>query len=183
MRGQGLLEPAAPGLSAVTRVIATPVQDAVARLIRAVWLWPALLMLGLGCYRLTGPVLWRDELSSWSFASRPVPELMRIIRHSDASQLGYYLVLHYWMAVFGDSVAVMRMLSVLAMAAAAACVALAGRRLAGARAGLLAGLLFALVPSSSRFAQEARFYALAVLFAMLATVLLFRALDRPSSAA
>jgi mannosyltransferase len=66
------------------------------------------------------------------------------------------------------------------MAAAAACVALVGRRLAGPRAGLISGLVFALVPSVSRFAQEVRFYALAVLAATLATLLLLRALDRPS---
>jgi mannosyltransferase len=67
------------------------------------------------------------------------------------------------------------------MAGAAACVALIGRRLAGNRAGLLAGLVFALVPSVSRFAQEARFYAFAVLVATLATLLLLRALDRPTA--
>lgn len=152
-------------------------------LLAPVWVWPASLMLLIGGYRLTEPLLWRDELSSWSFASRPVPELADIVRHSDASQLGYYLLLHYWIAVFGDSVAAMRLLSLLAMTGAAACVGLAGRRLAGDRAGLLAGLLFALVPSVSRFAQEVRFYALAVLLAMLATLMLIRALDRPSSVA
>jgi hypothetical protein len=110
-----------------------------AKAVRTVWAGPALLMLAVACYRVTGPELWRDELSSWSFASRPVPELVTIVRHSDASQLAYYLLLHYWMAVFGDSVLAMRMLSVLAMTGAAACVPLVGRRLAGDKAGLLAG--------------------------------------------
>jgi hypothetical protein len=149
---------------------------------RVLWLWPALLMLAVGCYQLTVPDLWRDELSSWSFASRPVPELMAVVRRSDASQLAYYLLLHYWMAAFGYSVLAMRMLSVLAMTAAAACVTLAARKLAGSgaaagRAGLLAGLAFVLIPSVSRFAQEARFYAFEVFAAMLATWLLLRALQ------
>jgi mannosyltransferase len=78
----------------------------------------------------------------------------------------------------------MRALSVLAMAGAAACVTLAGRRLAGTRAGqrtgLLAGLVFALVPSVSRFAQEIRSYGLEVLVATLATLLLLRAMDQPA---
>ena len=99
---------------------------------------------------------------------------------SNPAELVYDLVLHYWMAVFGDSAVAMRMPSVLAMAGAAACVTLAGRRLAGARAGLLAGLVFALVPSVSRFAQEVRFYAPTVLGVALATLLLLRALDAPS---
>jgi mannosyltransferase len=156
-----------------------PWRDLATRARRVVWLWPALLTLVVGLYEVTRPELWRDELSSWSFASRPVPELVMIVHHSDASQLGYYLVLHYWIAAFGDSVFAMRLLSVLAMAVAAACVTLIGRRLADQRAGLLAGLVFALVPSVSRFAQEARFYALEVLVAMIATLALLRAMDRP----
>jgi dolichyl-phosphate-mannose-protein mannosyltransferase len=150
------------------------------RVMRVPWLWPALLTAILGCYQLGRPELWRDELASWSFAIRPVPDLITTARHVDVNHLAYYLLLHYWIAAFGDSVDAMRALSVLAMAGAAACVTLAGRRLAGARAGLLAGLVFALVPSVSRFAQEIRSYALDMLVATLATLLLLRALDQPA---
>src|SRR5271169_5967969 len=148
---------------------------------RLPWAWPALLTLALGFYQMGRPELWRDELASWSFASRPVSNLIASARQTGATQLAYYLLLHVWMAAFGDSADAMRSLSVLAMAAAAACVTLVGRRLAGARAGLIAGLVFALVPSVSRFAQEVRFYAPAVLVATLATLLLLRALDRPTA--
>jgi mannosyltransferase len=154
--------------------------EVAARAMRVAWAWPALLTFVAGCYQLTRPELWRDELSSWSFATRPVPQLVDIVGHSNASQLLYYLLLHYWIAAFGDSAAAMRLLSVLAMSGAAACVTLVGRRLAGARAGLLAGLVFALVPSISRFAQETRFYAFEVLVAMLATLLLLRAVESPA---
>ena len=147
---------------------------------RVPWLWPALLTAILGCYQLSHPELWRDELASWLFATRPVPDLVATARRVDVNHLAYYLLLHYWIAAFGDSVDAMRALSVLAMAGAAACVTLAGRRLAGTRAGLLAGLMFALVPSVSRFAQEIRSYALEVLLATLATLLLLRALDKPA---
>ena len=125
---------------------------------RLPWCWPALVTLAFGFYQVGRPELWRDELASWSFASRPVTEMFSAARHTGATQLAYYLLLHVWIVAFGDSADAMRALSVLAMAAAAACVALVGRRLAGARAGLVAGLVFALVPSVSRFAQEVRFY-------------------------
>ena len=140
----------------------------------------ALLTAILGWYQLGRPELWRDELASWAVATRPVPDLITTARHADANHLVYYLLLHYWIAAFGDSPDAMRALSVLAMAGAAACVTLAGRRLASTRAGLLAGLVFALVPSVSRFAQEIRSYALEVLVATLATLLLLRALDQPA---
>jgi mannosyltransferase len=151
------------------------------RAARVPWCWPALLTLILGFYQVGRPELWRDELSSWSFGTRPLSSLIATARHTGATQLAYYLVLHVWIMAFGDSVDAMRSLSVLAMAAAAACVTAVGRRLAGDRAGLLSGLVFALVPSVSRFAQEVRFYSLEVLVAMLATLLLLRAMDLPSA--
>jgi mannosyltransferase len=148
---------------------------------RVPWCWPALLTLAVGWYQIGRPELWRDELASWSFASRPLSSLIATARHTGATQLVYYVLLHAWIMAFGDSVDAMRSLSVLAMAGAAACVTLVGRRLAGARAGLISGLVFALVPSVSRFAQEVRFYALEVLVATVATLLLLRALERPSA--
>ncbi len=162
----------------VSRTAFDDLADQAARLY---WCWPALATLVLGLYQIGRPELWRDELASWSFASRPVSSMIASARHTGATQLAYYLLLHVWMAAFGDSTDAMRSLSVLTMAGAAACVALLGRRLAGARAGLISGLVFALVPSVSRFAQEVRFYAPAVLVATLATLLLLRALDRPSA--
>jgi mannosyltransferase len=150
------------------------------RAARLPWCWPALVSLVLGLYQMGNPELWRDELASWAFATRSVPGLIASARDTGAGQFAYYLLLHFWIVAFGDSVDAMRTMSVLAMAGAAACVAQVGQKLAGARAGLIAGLIFALVPSISRFAQEVRFYSLEVLVATLATLLLLRALDRPS---
>ena len=159
----------------------TTLGDLAARAARVPWCWPALLSLMLGFYQLGRPELWRDELASWSFGTRSLSSLIATARHTGATQLAYYLLLHIWITAFGDSADAMRSLSVLAMAAAAACVTVVGRRLAGTRAGLFSGLVFALVPSVSRFAQEIRFYSLEVLVATLATLLLMRALDRPSA--
>ncbi len=150
-----------------------------ARARRVWWCWPTLLTVALGFYQIGRPELWRDELASWSLAERPIGAMLATANRIDAAQLPYYLVLHGWMKVFGDSADAMRGLSVLAMAGAALCVTLTGQKLAGTRAGLVAGLIFALVPSVSRFAQEVRFYAIQVLLASLATLLLLRALDRP----
>jgi len=178
---RALRPPARPdGRGTATPASRTVFDDLVDRAARVGWCWSALLTLVLGLYQMGRPELWRDELASWSFASRPLPSLLAAARRSGATQLAYYLALHAWISTFGDSADAMRTLSVLAMAASAACVALVGRRLAGARAGLISGLIFTLVPSVSRFAQEIRFYAFEVLIATLALLLLLRALDRPS---
>lgn len=125
------------------------------------------------------PQLWRDELATWSAASRSLPQLWAMLHNIDAVLGVYYFGLHLWMTVFGDSPTAMRLPSVIAMTVAAGVVALIGRRLAGRTAGLASGFVFALIPSVSRYAQEARPYAFASLFAALATLMFLRAMERP----
>src|SRR4051812_31246641 len=107
-------------------------------------------------YEAARPQPWRDEIASWSAATRTVPEILELGRHIDGVLVPYYLFLHFWIGRFGDSVESMRMPSMIAMTATAAACALLGRRLFGNKAGLLAGLLFAVVPAVSRYGQEIR---------------------------
>ena len=144
------------------------------------WAVPTVVTAALGLYQINVPILWRDELATWSAASRTLPQLWAMVHHVDAVLGLYYLGLHLWMAVFGTSAAALRLPSALAMTGAAAVVALTGKRLGGTRVGLISGLIFAVVPSVSRFAQEARPYAFATLFTALATLLLLRAMERPT---
>ncbi|GHI84693.1 glycosyltransferase family 39 protein [Streptomyces xanthophaeus] len=144
-----------------------------------VWLLPLLATLASGLFRISTPVLWHDELATLSVIRRPRGALLDMLQNVDAVHGAYYLLMHYWMVAFGESPAVLRLPTVLAMAAAAACVALAGKRMFGARAGLTAGLVFALIPAVTRYAQEIRSYSFVVLVAALALVLLLRALERP----
>jgi mannosyltransferase len=145
-----------------------------------VWGAPAVLTAALGLAAINVPILWRDELATWSAASRTLPQLWAMVHNVDAVLGIYYLGIHLWMAAFGDSAAAMRLPSVLAMTAAAAVVGLTGKRLGGTRVGLISGLIFAVIPSVSRYAQEARPYAFATFFAALATLLFLRAMERPS---
>ena len=161
--------------------VAAPEHEAPRRPVVAwlTWAAPAVVTAALGLFEIGVPQLWRDELASWSAASRTVPQLWAMLHNIDAVLGFYYFGLHLWMAVFGDSAAAMRVPSVIAMAGAAAVVALIGRRLAGGVAGLASGLIFALIPSVSRYAQEARPYAFAMFFAALATLMFLRAMERP----
>src|SRR5512142_3339057 len=106
------------------------------------WVAPTVLTAALGLYEVGVPQLWRDELASWSAASRTLPQLWATLHNIDAVLGVYYFGLHLWMTVFGDSATAMRLPSVFAMAAAAAVVALIGRRLGGGVAGLASGLVF-----------------------------------------
>ncbi|MEV0530291.1 glycosyltransferase family 39 protein [Kitasatospora sp. NPDC050463] len=150
------------------------------RALGQVWLWPALAMLCVGGYRLGTPELWRDEVATWTVATRSLGDLLGLLGHIDASNGAYYLLMHVWTSVFGDSAIALRLPSVLAMAGAAAFVALTAQRLFGGRvAAVGGGLLFTAVPLVSRYAQEARSYALVTCAVAAATWLLLRALERP----
>ncbi|MFJ8214847.1 glycosyltransferase family 39 protein [Streptomyces sp. NPDC096033] len=145
------------------------------------WLWAALLTLAVTVFRAGTPQLWRDELASWDAASRSTGELIGMLGHVDAVSGLYYLLLHCWVSVFGDSAAMLRLPSGLAMAGAAALVVLIARALFDRRTAVFAGLLFALLPAVTRYGTEARSYAFVVLAVTAATWLLLRALERPSA--
>lgn len=59
--------------------------------------------------------------------TRSPSQLFATLHNVDGSLGAYYLVMHGWTIVFGDSPAALRMPSALAMAGAAACIALLGR--------------------------------------------------------
>ena len=145
-----------------------------------VWLPPALLTLAVTVTGLGSAQLWRDELATWSAATRSPGDLARLAGTIDAATGPYYLLMHGWTAVFGDSTIALRVPAVLAMTVAAGLLAVLGARLVDRRGGLFAGLLFAVLPGTSRYGQEARPYALATMLAVLATLLLVTALRRPS---
>ncbi|WP_372492221.1 glycosyltransferase family 39 protein [Micromonospora cabrerizensis] len=145
-----------------------------------VWLPPALLTLAVTLTGLGSAQLWRDELATWSAATRSPADLARLAGTIDAATGPYYLLMHGWTRVFGDSTIALRAPAVLAMTVAAGLLAVLGARLVDRSAGLLAGLLFAVLPGTSRYGQEARPYALATMLAVLATLLLVTALRRPS---
>jgi mannosyltransferase len=128
------------------------------------------------------PSLWTDELATWGMATTPWAEFWPVLRYVDAVLAPYYIFMRAWVGLFGDSDVSLRIPSMLAMIAAAGLVGVIGNRLAGRRAGIIAGAVFAVLASTSRFAAEARPYAFTVLAACVATWLLLRAWDRPSPA-
>ncbi|GAA1611130.1 glycosyltransferase family 39 protein [Actinoplanes couchii] len=91
----------------------------------------------------------------------------------DAVLTPYYAILK----VLGG----LRLPSLIAMVLTSIVVVAIGRRVSGDTAGLLAGSLFAVLPVTSRYAQEARPYALVMLFAALALLALLRLLEEPSA--
>jgi mannosyltransferase len=144
-----------------------------------VLLVPALLTLVIGAWGLSASSYWRDEAGTLDALARPVPALLRMLTNVDAEHGAYYLLMWPIVHTFGTAEIVLRLPSLLVMTAAAAGVAALGRRLHSPRAGLLAGLVFAVLPQVSRYGQEGRSYAFVLACAVLASYLLVRATDEP----
>ncbi|WP_446210200.1 glycosyltransferase family 39 protein [Micromonospora sp. IBSANI012] len=126
----------------------------------AAWLVPALLTVALYLVRAGAPAPSTEDAPAWGSAGSA---LMR------------------WSAeVLGTPGPAVRAVSMVAITAAAALVGLLAARLFTPRVGLLAGVIFALLPTSTRYAQEVQPYALTVFAAVLATFLLVLAVDRPT---
>jgi mannosyltransferase len=147
---------------------------------RFFWAWPAGLMLVLSLYQITRPALWADELATWGAVRLGWGPLFRLLGNVDAVVGPYFVVTKAWTSLAGTSTFALRLPSAVAMVAATALLTVLGARLVSVRVGMLAGLAFALVPTTSRYAQEARPYAFVILFAVLATLALVWLLDRPS---
>ncbi|MFF5974855.1 glycosyltransferase family 39 protein [Streptomyces sp. NPDC012769] len=142
---------------------------------RRPYLWPIpvawTLAFGLWGLSRQGSV-WRDEAATWQVAERSTADIVRMLEHVDVVHGLYYLLMHGLFACFGPGTTVLRLPSVLAMAVAAACVTVIGRRLAGTWAGLGAGLALGLLPAVQFHLQEGRPYALVAAGAGIATLLL-----------
>jgi mannosyltransferase len=137
---------------------------------------PPVVMFGLGLWRITGPSYWRDEAATMTAVRRPFHELLRMMGNVDAVHGVYYMIIWVVVRLGGTGELVTRLPSAVAMACAAAAVAALGRRLVSPRAGLAAGLLFAVLPQISLYAQDAREYAAVTALAATGSYLLVRAL-------
>ncbi|KUL30424.1 glycosyltransferase family 39 protein [Streptomyces regalis] len=142
------------------------------------WPIPLLWTLALGLWGLSRQhSVWRDEAATWQVARRSVGDIWHMLGQVDAVHGLYYLLMHALFEWFGPSTTTLRLPSVLAMAVAAACVAVIGRRLAGTWAGLAGGLAFGLLPAVQSYLQEGRPYALIAAGAGISTLLLVTVLQ------
>lgn len=141
---------------------------------------PALAVAAVGLVGARTREMWEDEYATYHAITISWTDLGRLFTHLDIVHAAYYMLMRGWIAVAGDSLLALRVPSIAALALTAAVTVLIGRRLVSTPVGVVAGLLLAVVPAVSRYAQEVRSYALVTLLATLSTCLLLRALDRPS---
>jgi hypothetical protein len=143
----------------------------------------------LGAYEMSA-----DEGASWAAAVQPsVAEVIEAQRHLNPAELGLHdVTLHYWMYVFGGSVAAMRALSALASTAAIALTFFACRELFALDDPLdtksegreitaaLAALILAVNLITIKYARELRMYPLMLALVIAQAACFLRAARRGS---
>ncbi len=123
-----------------------------------------LLAFALRVYALDAPSLWSDEGTSVALASLSVEAIVNgAVR--DIHPPLYYLLLHFWMPLVGQSEFAVRFLSVLAGVLVVAVVFRIASSVFDNRVAILAACLAALAPFQVYYSQEARMYIWVTLWA------------------
>jgi 4-amino-4-deoxy-L-arabinose transferase-like glycosyltransferase len=133
--------------------------------------------LSLRVFHLGAESLWLDETASVWIASRP---LRGVLAGELTNPPLYYLLLHFWIAVFGGGEAAIRWFSVWPSLAAVLLIYVLGKRLYDHRVGLLGAGLAAVSPYQIYYAQEARAFSLLLFLSLCSTLALHVAFVRPA---
>jgi len=130
--------------------------------------------------------LWLDETLTVNIARLPLGDIPGALKQDGAPPLTYVL-LHFWIGVFGTSTTAVRALSAVWGLVALPLAYLVGRRVGrsrgpyGSRVTAWATLLLvASSPFAARYATETRMYALQIVLVLLGFLVLTNLLDRPN---
>jgi uncharacterized membrane protein len=134
----------------------------------------------LRIYHLDFQSLWIDELFSVVF-SGPNESMSEIVAAwaNDVHPLGYPLLLHAWLVVFGNTGLAARALSVVFGVAGVGAMYFVGRRCFDARTGAIAAILTTVNSFHIAYSQDARSYSLLFLVAALSYWAFIRVLSQP----
>jgi hypothetical protein len=128
---------------------------------------------------LTKSDLWFDEALAVNISRLPLSELQEALRQDGAPPL-YYVLLHFWIEVFGTGDFAVRALSGVVSVAALPLAYLAGKRIGGRAVAWWSVLLLAASPYAVRYATESRMYALVMILVLWGYLALRRALEKPT---
>ena len=139
----------------------------------------AALVVALALHFITRSDLWFDEALTVNIARLPLSELGDALRQDGAPPL-YYVLLHFWINVFGHGDVAVRALSGVIAVASLPLAYLAGRRVGGRVAAWAAVLILVSSPYAIRYSTETRMYALVMFLVLWGYLAVRRALEAPT---
>jgi hypothetical protein len=149
------------------------------------WLWLSLLILlgfvlqSIALGRTEG--LWCDECWSYYMATQPgINAVLERLQEEDMHAPFYFILLHFWIKLFGNHDTTLRLLSVVMAVLLLPVLYGIGRELGNRQSGIFAAGLTAVNSLLIHYAQEVRFYSASILFSGLTIWLLLRFKKNPS---
>lgn len=115
--------------------------------------------------------LWIDEATNALVSKMSIADIFAKFLPNDVHPPLYYLILKYWVAVFGNSEISLRIPSVVFGIAAIYVTYLIAQKLVDTKAALISALLMSTSGLAIYYSQEARLYALTTLLVSLAVYL------------
>jgi len=134
----------------------------------------AILSIGLflRIYDLSGESIWLDESASVHFASLNFSDIF-FLRGEKNPPL-YYIILHWWINLFGDSEFSIRFPSVIFGSLSIFMIYKVGNQICDKDVGILGSFLLGLSVFHIRYSQEARMYSLSFLLTLLSIYFFIR---------
>ena len=125
--------------------------------------------------------LWYDEVLTWQLVTKPFGDMVQAVVDTENTPLLFYAATHVSTKLAGTGEVGLRLVSALSGTLTIAVAFVAGRQMAGDRAGLCAAALVGANAMLVWFSQEARSYALLSLLSAIALVCFLRVIDDPRS--
>src|SRR4051812_13341533 len=122
---------------------------------------------------------WLDEAFTVGLLREDFPHMLKYMTETEATPPLYYVLAWPWAHVFGTGEVALRSFSAVVGTATVPVMYAAGKELVSRRAGLIAAALTATSPLMIWYSQEARAYALLVLFGAASLYFFARILNEP----
>lgn len=136
----------------------------------------------LRCININNPYgLWFDELFALDVSNHSFP--VGIVKYLSLCEVHvpfYFLILHLWTNLFGDSDIVLRLFSVIFGALNVLAIYFVGKELDSEKLGLLAAFLVGINSFLIYFSQEVKFYSLVALLASLSILYMLKFIKKPN---
>lgn len=119
-----------------------------------------------------------DEAATMSAANRSLAQLWQMAQHVDGVHSLYYALVHVWLDVVPFEFWTLRLPGAVGIGIAAGLLVELARRMVDLRTGIVAGLVFAVLPRVTSAGVQGRSYALTTTTAAALTLVLVVAVDR-----
>jgi len=127
-------------------------------------------------YMINSESIWLDEAASYQFAKSNIFKIITGEIHDPAHPFLYFILLHFWIKLFGFSEVGLRSLSAIFGISSIPLMYIFGKKLFNAETGLMAALLLSISSLHIYCSQEARMYSLAMFLTLSAVLFCYQGL-------